>query len=64
MRKANFSRIIQDLVDGGMTQLEIARAVRVDPSVISRLKRERDPNPNYSLGNDLIRLHDRMKEQA
>lgn len=53
----NWQKIIQDLVDAGMTQAQIAVACKTGQSHISGLLRGDRKSPNWQLGDALLKLH-------
>jgi CRP-like cAMP-binding protein len=53
----NWTSIIQDLLDAGMTQAQIADACDTGQSHVSGLLRGDRKQPGWSLGDRLIALH-------
>lgn len=56
----NWKNIIQDLINVGMTQAQIADECDTGQSHISSLFNGIRKSPNWKLGNDLIELHKRV----
>jgi transcriptional regulator with XRE-family HTH domain len=60
-----WTKIITSLLDSGLTQQEIASRVGVAQASISDLKSGKTKQPNWQLGDDLLRLHkQRSRKQA
>lgn len=57
--RMNWTNLIQDLLDSGMTQMGIAEACKTGQSHISCLYRGERKCPNYDLGVSLVSLHKR-----
>lgn len=53
----NWTQIIQDLIDSGMTQVQIAESVNSGQSHISCLYCGSRKSPGWQLGDALLRLH-------
>ncbi len=53
----NWPNVIQDLLNAGMTQTEIAEACDTGQSHVSGLLRGDRKNPNWPLGQRLLDLH-------
>jgi transcriptional regulator with XRE-family HTH domain len=60
----NWPDIIQDLIDSGMTQNEIAEACETGQSHVSGLLRGERKNPNWPLGQRLLDVHAKRCGQA
>lgn len=60
----NWTNLIQDLLDAGMTQAEIAEKCDTGQSHISCLYRGERKCPNYDLGEALVALHKRVMRRA
>lgn len=58
-----FSKIIKELIDSGMTQAEIARRCATSQGYISDMINGRRKCPNWILGDALIRLHRKRKSK-
>lgn len=52
-----WTTIIQDLIDSGMTQADIAKASLTGQSHISGLARGERRQPGWLLGDRLLKLH-------
>ena len=52
-----WKNLIKELLDSGMTQTEIAKAVGTVQSTVSRMKDGHHPKVEYSVGAKLIQLH-------
>lgn len=52
-----WKNLINDLLDSGMTQTEIAKAVGTVQSTVSRMKDGLHPKVEYNVGAKLIQLH-------
>ncbi|MEK7499827.1 MAG: hypothetical protein AAB649_04440 [Patescibacteria group bacterium] len=53
----NWTKIIQDLLDAGLTQAQIADSCATGQSHISGLYRGERKCPNYDLGEKILALH-------
>lgn len=53
----DWKKIIQDLMDGGLSQGEIATKCNTGQSYVSGLLRGSKKRPSWLLGNSLIELH-------
>jgi transcriptional regulator with XRE-family HTH domain len=53
----DWPNIIQDLIDSGMTQSEIAESCDTGQSHVSALLRGDRKNPNWPLGQRILDLH-------
>ena len=60
----NFQKIIQELLDGGMTQVEIAEHCDCRQSTISDIHTGKTQMPNFALGLALVELHKQRVKQA
>lgn len=60
----NWTAIIQDLINFGLTQSEIAQKCGTGQSHISSLLSGDRRSPNWQLGDSLIRLHRRQSRKA
>ncbi len=54
----DWPKIIQSLLDTGMTQVQLAEACDTGQSHISGLLRGERKQPGWSLGNRLLKLYD------
>jgi len=55
--RMKWKNLIQDLLDDGMTQVQIAEEAETGQSHISSLYREVRKRPNWLLGDRLVALH-------
>jgi len=53
----NWTNVIQDLIDAGMTQAQIAEKCNTGQSHISSLLSGDRKSPNWILGDSILRLH-------
>jgi transcriptional regulator with XRE-family HTH domain len=53
----DWTKIIKDLIDSGLTQARIAELCGTGQSYISGLLRNERKRPSWELGNSLLRLH-------
>lgn len=53
----DWSKLITDLEDGGMTQVEIAAACTTSQSYISQLKTGERKTPGWDIGDAIKELH-------
>lgn len=53
----DFQKLILDLVESGMAEAEIAKAVGVSQPTINRVKSGKQKNIGYALGAALIKMH-------
>ena len=60
----NWTEIIQDLINFGLTQSEIAQKCGTGQSYISSLLGGDRRSPNWQLGDSLIRLHRRQTRKT
>ncbi len=61
----NWKTIISDLIDAGVRQVEIASFCETSQSYISDLLNGKSKQPNWAIGDSLLRLHrDRCEKQA
>lgn len=60
----DWTKIIQDLLDSGLTQAQIAEKCATGQSYISGLYRGERKCPNYDLGVAILALHKRQKRKA
>jgi transcriptional regulator with XRE-family HTH domain len=60
----NFQKLIQDLIDLGMTQVEIKDACQCSQSTISDLLNGKIKNPSFAIGQSLLELHAKRSEKA
>lgn len=60
----NWQTIIQDLLDAGMTQAQIAESCETGQSHISGLYRGTRKEPGYGLGTRLVKLYARRCRNA
>jgi predicted XRE-type DNA-binding protein len=58
-----WTTLIQEIIDSGLTQVQIADLVHTGQSHISSLLRGERRQPNWELGDALIRLH-KMRYQG
>ena len=59
-----FQQIIQDLMEYGLTQSDIANKFGSQQPIISRLYTGKQLEPGYSQGDRLVRLHVKEKRKA
>lgn len=55
--RMDWKKIIQDLTDSGLTQVQIAESCNTGQSHISALSNGVRRSPNWQLGEALIKLH-------
>ena len=55
--------IIQDLLDAGMTQVDIAESIGVAQTTISELFNERIREPGWAKGDALLKLHSSLAKK-
>jgi hypothetical protein len=60
---ANFSQIVQDLVEAGLSEMQIADAVDASQPTINRIKLGKQKNIAYDLGYSLICLRSRTRSR-
>lgn len=53
----NWTNIISELIEAGLTQVEIASACETTQSNISDLLNGKRKKPNWELGDALLKLH-------
>lgn len=53
----NFQKTIQELLDAGFTQVDIAKKCNCSQSSISDIYSGKTENPNFALGSALMQLH-------
>lgn len=56
-------QIVADLLEGGMTQVEIAAACRCAQSTVSAIYRGENKNPGFELGRTLLEIHRRQSKR-
>lgn len=65
MRRMNWKQTIQDLLDAGMSQTEIARLCKCGRSTINELLHKDSPHgPRFELGQRLQKLHQRKVKRT
>ncbi|HMV01519.1 MAG TPA: hypothetical protein PKD04_10575, partial [Rhodocyclaceae bacterium] len=57
IRFMDWTSIIQDLIDSGLTQAQIAKLALTGQSHISGLYRKERLNPSWPLGDRILSLH-------
>jgi transcriptional regulator with XRE-family HTH domain len=57
----NWSKLIREIMDSGMTQKVIAERCNTGQSYISGLLNKKKKSPNWQLGQNLIELHKSQK---
>lgn len=61
----NWKTIISDLIDAGVRQIEIANFCETSQSYVSDLLNGKSKQPNWAIGDALLRLHrDRCERRA
>ncbi len=56
-------QIVFDLLEGGMTQVEIAAACKCAQSTVSAIYRGENKNPGFELGQTLLELHKKQSKR-
>lgn len=54
-----FTKMIEEMLDTGLTETEIGQRVDASQATINRIKRDKQ-NPQYELGAALVRLHQQI----
>lgn len=67
--KVDWKKIIDELLERGLSEADIAARLRaegvsISQASINRLKRGAIKRPNYDLGSALLRLHQGCEEDA
>lgn len=61
----NWKALIQEILESGMTQAEVAKLIGCGQSYVSDLANgKRGKSMSYEIGARLIQLHKRMKRKA
>lgn len=56
-------KIVSDLLERGMTQVEIAAACKCAQSTVSAIYRGENKNPGFELGRTLLALHEKQSKR-
>ena len=56
----NFQRLIKSLIKHGWTQNEIAKEIGCSQPNVARLLKDRDTEPRYSVGVNLVELEGKV----
>ena len=59
MAAMNWQIIISDLINSGLTQVEIAQRAQIAQPTVSSLLRGSQVNCNWTIGNRLLEIHRR-----
>jgi uncharacterized protein YerC len=61
---ANFSELVQELVDAGLSEAKIADATGVSQPTINRVKLGKQKNIGYTLGQSLLDLRTKTRRKS
>lgn len=60
----NWTLIISEISDAGVSQAEMAKRCKCGQSTISEIYRGEIKNPSFSIGNELVALHSEVVKKA